>query len=399
MAGGSGKWYGQKESETMKNGGIGGGRPKNRIWEWAGYYLWTLPAVVLVMFFLIIPTFQTIYLSLHEKVTFSESKLHESLLNELQAVSGKAVNRNDIIRRFSGWERAVRKIGADYRIQIPAGDIDDEMTVKDTAELLTAAIIQTRQSKGEAERFVGLKNYRTMAGDPRMRKALENNLLWLVVFTTATVILGLGIAALADRVRWGTAAKTIIFLPMAISGAAAGVIWNFMYFKDVNTGTINAIIRIFNRSFTGIAFLGRPELVNLALIVAGVWMQVGFCTVIFSAALKAVPLELIEMARIEGAKNFEIFLKIELPVIQSTIVVVITQMVLWVLRVFDIIYALTKGGPFNSSEVLANRMYMTAFNENNFQYAAAMAVVLFVAVIPILFMNIRNLAYEESVRV
>jgi alpha-glucoside transport system permease protein len=117
-----------------------------------------------------------------------------------------------------------------------------------------------------------------------------------------------------------------------------------------------------------------------------------------SAALRAVPTELIEMARIEGARNLQIFFRIELPVIRSTIVVVVTQMILWVLRVFDIIYALTKGGPFNSSEVIANRMYMTAFNENNFQYAAAMAVILFIAVIPILWMNVRNLAYEESVR-
>jgi alpha-glucoside transport system permease protein len=398
MAGSSGKQYGQKESESMKSDDNGSGVQKNPIWEWAGYYLWILPAMVLVIFFLIIPTFQTIYLSLHEKITFSERELHERLLSELQGVSGEAVTRNDILRRLPGWERAVRKAGAAYGIKIPAGDIDEGMTVKDTAELMTAAVIQNRQSKGEAERFSGLKNYRVMIDDPRMRTALGNNLLWLVVFTAVTVILGLGIAALADRVRWGTVAQTIIFLPMAISGVAAGIIWNFMYFKDVNTGTVNAIIRIINRSFTGIAFLGRPELVNLALIGAGVWMQVGFGTVIFSAALKAVPLELIEMARMEGANSWQIFVRIELPVIRSTIVVVVTQMILWVLRVFDIIYALTQGGPFGSSEVLANRMYMTAFNENNFQYAAAMAVVLFIAVIPILLMNIRNLAYEESVR-
>jgi alpha-glucoside transport system permease protein len=386
-----------KEGGGMQSS-INGARQKSRIPEWAGYYLWIMPAVILVLFFLIIPTFQTIYLSLHEKVTFSESLLKENLLNELQIVGGKAVSRNDVIRRISGWEKAVRKVLAIYKVQISLSDINAEMTVKDTTQLLTAAIIQTQQSKGESERFAGLKNYRAMGKDPRMRMAFGNNLIWLVVFTTVTVLMGLGIAGLADRVKWGTVAKTIIFLPMAISGVAAGVIWNFMYFKDVDKGTVNAVIRLFNHGFAGIAFLGRPDLVNLALIVAGVWMQVGFCTVIFSAALKAVPVELIEMARIEGAKHFQIFLKIELPVIQSTIVVVVTQMILWVLRVFDIIYTLTKGGPFNSSEVLANRMYMTAFNENNFQYAAAMAVVLLIAVVPILFMNIRNLAYEESVR-
>jgi alpha-glucoside transport system permease protein len=376
----------------------GAGLRLKRIREWAGYYLWILPAAVLVTVFLIVPTFQTIFLSLHEKVTFSESQLKTSLLTELQTASGQVVTRNDVIRRIPGWKRAVRKVAAVYRVRIPFGEIDAEMTAQDTTELMIATIIQSRKSKGEIQRFTGLGNYRAMVNDPQMQTAFRNNLIWLVIFTTLTVVLGLGIAALTDRVKWGRVAKTIIFLPMAISGVAAGVIWNFMYFKDVNTGTVNAIIRLFHRNFAGIAFLGRPDLVNLALIIAGVWMQVGFCTVIFSAALKAVPMELIEMARIEGAHNLQIFFRIELPVIQSTIVVVITQMILWVLRVFDIIYALTKGGPFNSSEVIANRMYMTAFNENNFQYAAAMAVILFIAVIPILWMNIRNLAYEESVR-
>jgi alpha-glucoside transport system permease protein len=376
----------------------GAGLRLKRIREWAGYYLWILPAAVLVTVFLIVPTFQTIFLSLHEKVTFSESQLKTSLLTELQTASGQVVTRNDVIRRIPGWKRAVRKVAAVYRVRIPFGEIDAEMTAQDTTELMIATIIQSRKSKGEIQRFTGLGNYWAMVNDPQMQTAFRNNLIWLVIFTTLTVVLGLGIAALTDRVKWGRVAKTIIFLPMAISGVAAGVIWNFMYFKDVNTGTVNAIIRLFHRNFAGIAFLGRPDLVNLALIIAGVWMQVGFCTVIFSAALKAVPMELIEMARIEGAHNLQIFFRIELPVIQSTIVVVITQMILWVLRVFDIIYALTKGGPFNSSEVIANRMYMTAFNENNFQYAAAMAVILFIAVIPILWMNIRNLAYEESVR-
>jgi alpha-glucoside transport system permease protein len=376
----------------------GAGLRLKRIREWAGYYLWILPAAVLVTVFLIVPTFQTIFLSLHEKVTFSESQLKTSLLTELQTASGQVVTRNDVIRRIPGWKRAVCKVAAVYRVRIPFGEIDAEMTAQDTTELMIATIIQSRKSKGEIQRFTGLGNYRAMVNDPQMQTAFRNNLIWLVIFTTLTVVLGLGIAALTDRVKWGRVAKTIIFLPMAISGVAAGVIWNFMYFKDVNTGTVNAIIRLFHRNFAGIAFLGRPDLVNLALIIAGVWMQVGFCTVIFSAALKAVPMELIEMARIEGAHNLQIFFRIELPVIQSTIVVVITQMILWVLRVFDIIYALTKGGPFNSSEVIANRMYMTAFNENNFQYAAAMAVILFIAVIPILWMNIRNLAYEESVR-
>jgi alpha-glucoside transport system permease protein len=371
---------------------------KSRMLEYMGYYIWILPAVLLVLFFLVLPTFQTIYLSLHQKITFSESELKQNLIQQLQTASGKDVSRNDVIHQIPGWKKAVDRLLAQYRIRIAPGEINDAMTVKDTVELLIMALNQARETEGRDQQFVGLKNYFEMSSDQNMRTAFKNNLVWLVLFTGFTVTLGLVIASLADRVKWSTVAKTIIFLPMAISGVASGVIWNFMYFKDVNTGTINAMIKLFQHNFTGIAFLGRPDLVNVALIIAGVWMQVGFCTVIFSAALKAVPMELIEMARLEGAKPFQIFFKIEIPMIRSTVVVVITQMILWVLRVFDIIYALTKGGPFNSSEVIANRMYMTAFSENNLQYAAAMAVILFIAVVPILIMNIRNLAYEESVR-
>jgi alpha-glucoside transport system permease protein len=374
-------------------------RRKKRFFEVLGLYLWTLPALVLIITFLVWPTLQTIRLSLHEEVTFSEHELTRNLMAELKTESGMEVRRSDLIHDFPGWERAVQSVLSAYDLEMAGDQIGDTMTVRDTAQMLTMAITQQWQAKGRQERFVGLKNYLTMVKDQTMQVAFKNNLLWLIVFTVFTVVLGLLIATLTERVRWATLGKTIIFIPMAISGVASGVIWNFMYFKDVKTGTINALLNLLPlENFQGIAFLGRPDLVNVALIAAAVWMQVGFCTVIFSAALKAVPVELLEMARIEGAKNVQIFFRIEIPLIFSTIVVVITQMIIWVLKVFDIIYTLTKGGPFHSSEVVANRMYMTAFNENNFQYAAAMAVVLFIAVIPVLVLNIRNLAYEESIR-
>ncbi len=376
---------------------------------WLEYYLWMLPAIILVLFFLVLPTFQTIILSLHQEVKFSESEFRQSFEKQLAAESGQEISRRDLFEEIPGGEKVLQETLKNYKIKIAPDDINEEMTVKDTVEMLTATIYQTRQAKGGGQEFSGFKNYFKMFNDDAMLIAFRNNLIWLVFFTIFTVILGLLIASLADRVKWATLAKTIIFLPMAISGAAAAVIWNFMYFKDVHTGTINAMANtilnllekmnlISNNTFTGIAFLGRPDLVNIALIAAGIWMQVGFSTVIFSAALKSVPNSLIEMAHIEGANAIQIFFKIEIPIIQSTIVLVITQMIMWVLKIFDIIYTLTQGGPFNSSEVIANRIYLTAFNQNNFHYASAMAVILFLAVIPVLFMNIRNLAYEETVR-
>jgi alpha-glucoside transport system permease protein len=364
-------------------------------------YLWMAPAIILIFFFLVLPTFQTIKLSLHEKISFSEREARELLQSELQNIKGAEVALTDKIQEIAGWEQAIAKIEDQYKVTVAYEDISDTMTVKQTAELLTVTVntaLRQEQSGVGLQRFVGLKNYTRMLEDPEMKLALRNNLYWLVLFTIFVVIAGMLIAVLSDKVSWGKLAKTIIFMPMAISGAAGGVIWYFMYQKDVSTGTINAIINVFNPQFEGIAFLGEARLVTFALIAVGVWMQVGFCTVLFSAALQSVPVSLIEMARIEGANSLQIFFRIELPYIWSTVVLVITQMIMWVLKVFDIVFTMTHGGPFGASEVLANRIYRTDFNLGNFNYGSAMAVILFIAIIPVLILNIRNLSREESIR-
>lgn len=365
-----------------------------------GQYLWMAPAIVLILLFLVWPTLQTINLSLHEKISFSEGESKQVLLKELQAAKGKTVDLKEKVQQIPGWERAVATIAARYGVTVAPGDINADMTVKDTAEMLTVTVNQAlRQQTGIGpQRFVGLKNYFRMWQDSEMLVAFRNNLYWLVLFTLFTVTAGLLIAALADKTSWGTLAKTIIFLPMAISGAAAGVIWYFMYQKDIHTGTINAVISLFSSKFGGIAFLGEANLVTFALIAVGIWMQVGFCTVLFSAALQAVPAELPEAARIDGAKSSQVFFRIELPYIWSTVVLVVTQMIMWVLKVFDIVYTMTHGGPYGASEVIANRIYRTDFNLGDFHYGSAMAVILFIAIIPVLFLNIRNLSREESIR-
>jgi len=364
-------------------------------------YLWMAPAIILIFFFLVLPTFQTIKLSLQEKISFSEGEAKALLQSELKIVKGTEVALTDKIHEIAGWEQAVAKIEDQYGVAVVYEDIGANMTVKQTAELLTMTVNQALRQEGSGvgpQRFVGLKNYARMLDDPEMKVALRNNLYWLVLFTLFTVVAGMVIAVLSDKVRWGKLAKTIFFVPMAISGAAGGVIWYFMYQKDVNTGTINAIIHLFNPQFEGIAFLGEAGLVTFALIAVGVWMQVGFCTVLFSAALQSVPVELNEMARIEGANSLQIFFRIELPYIWSTVVLVITQMIMWVLKVFDIVFTMTHGGPFGASEVIANRIYRTDFNLGDFNYGSAMAVILFIAIIPVLILNIRNLSREESIR-
>ncbi len=240
--------------------------------------------------------------------------------------------------------------------------------------------------------FVGLKNYLFIFTDKTMLTALRNNLLWLVFVTLVTVTLGLLIAVLTDRIRYESVAKAFIFLPMAISAVAAGVIWKFMYeFRPRGTpqiGTVNAILTTVNPSFEPKAWLFNPPINNFALMVVYIWIWTGFCMVILSAALKGIPDSLLEAARIDGANEWTIFWRIIIPTMSSTIVVVATTMVINVLKVFDIVYVMTNGTL--GTEVIANRMYKEMFNFHNFGRASAIAVILLLAIIPVMLVNIRK---------
>ena len=200
-------------------------------YEWLGYYLWLLPAIVLILVFLVIPTIQTFYLSLHQPVTFSESEFRRQFTDDLKKAGGREVNSADLIEQVPNWRQVADSYSDQYKIHIAPGDINGEMTVKETAEMMIVAINTSRQGEDGGQQFAGLRNYSEMIHDSTMLTAFKNNLIWLVVFTILTVVLGLFIATLADKVPWSTLAKTVIFLPMAISGAASAVIWNFMYFK------------------------------------------------------------------------------------------------------------------------------------------------------------------------
>jgi len=203
--------------------------------------------------------------------------------------------------------------------------------------------------------------------------------------------MGLLIAVLTDKVRYEAVAKAFIFLPMAISFVAAGVIWKFMYeFKPRGTpqiGTINAVLTAFG-SFQPQAWLFNPRINNWALIVVGIWMWTGFAMVILSAGIKSIPSEIIEAARIDGAPEFQIFLRITLPLIKSTMVVITTTLVINVLKIFDIVYVMTNG--ILDTDVIANRMYKEMFSFLNFGMASALAVILLIAIIPVMLLNIKR---------
>ena len=246
--------------------------------------------------------------------------------------------------------------------------------------------------------FVFLDNYRHIFTDRNMLVVLRNNIIWLILGTAFTVFLGLVIAMLADRVRIESLVKSAIFIPMAISFVGAGVIWNFMYqftpAGTTQTGLLNALVtRI---GLAPQAWLIDERINNLALIAVYVWMWTGFCMVILSAALKGVPTDVIEAARMDGASELNIFFRVIVPMISPTIAVVATTMVINVLKIFDIVYVMT-GGNFNTS-VVAYEYYRQAFNFNDFGISSALAVVLLLAVIPIIYFNIRRFRAQEAER-
>ena len=246
-----------------------------------------------------------------------------------------------------------------------------------------------------SSKFVGLANFAYIFTDSSMLIVLRNNLLWLVFFTLVTVTLGLLIAVLTDRVRYEAAAKALIFLPMAVSFVAAGVIWKFMYqFQpkgQPQVGTLNAILSVFP-SFQPQAWLANTSENNWALIAVGVWMWTGFAMVILSAGLKGIPVSLLEAARIDGANELQVFFRVTVPLLWSTITVVTTTLLINVLKIFDIIYVMTNGNL--GTEVIANRMYKEMFNYQDFGRASAIAVILLVAIIPVMVLNIKRFGQQ-----
>lgn len=262
-------------------------------------------------------------------------------------------------------------------------------------------VIRSFQSKSPLDpHWVGFDNYKWFFTSSDALGSLLNNVLWVVLLTGLTVGLGLVIAVLVDRVKYESIAKSIVFLPLAISMVAAGVIWKFMYdYRPegvAQTGTVNAVL-------SGIGIGPVPwlqtsgwRLSTLALIVIMVWMWTGFAMVIISAALKGIDAELLEAARVDGANEWQVFRKVTLPLLAPTLAVVSTTMIITSLKTFDIVYTLTNGN--YDTEVVANLMVKEMFTFGDFGRASAVAVVLLLAIIPIMAFNVRQFRSQEEMR-
>jgi len=250
-----------------------------------------------------------------------------------------------------------------------------------------------------SENFVGFDNYIWAFTIPEIQIVLRNTVLWVIFVPLLSTLIGLSIAYMTDRMKRAGVVKSLIFMPMAISFVGASVIWGFVYNfepsdKKPEIGLLNAILRSLGMESQN--WMLNAPLNTFLLIVVLVWIQTGFAMVILSAAMKNVPDEVVEAAMLDGASNWSRFIRVTLPMIRGTVVVVLTTITIATLKVFDIVRTMT-GGNFQTN-VIANEMYAQSFRQLNYGQGSTLAVVLFIAVIPIIWYNIRQLKLERTER-
>ncbi|MGB4778919.1 carbohydrate ABC transporter permease [Microbacterium sp.] len=265
------------------------------------------------------------------------------------------------------------------------------------------SFMQQSQRRGEAARFVGLDNYLSLFTDPNFLGVLLNNLLWVLVVPVAAVVIGLLVAILTDRLgrKRETTFKSMIFLPMAISGVAAAVTWRFIYFYapegQPQIYLLNAIwTTVTGQSPVTWLTIDTGRMNSFLIMIIAIWLQVGFAMVLLSAAIKGVPEETIEAGRLDGASERRLFFSVIVPQIRGTIIAVFVTVVIFVMKIFDIIYAMT-GGQYNTS-VLAVEFYTQLFSFQNPGKAAAVVVVLMIAVVPLIVYQVRSYKSQEELR-
>ncbi|PKO05159.1 MAG: ABC transporter [Chloroflexi bacterium HGW-Chloroflexi-3] len=246
--------------------------------------------------------------------------------------------------------------------------------------------------------FVGIDNYIFALTDRIMLEAFRNNLLWMIFGTFFSVSLGLIIAVMADRSRFENLYKIIIFMPMAISFVGAGVIWKFIYTYRgegagiAEIGLLNAIVIVLGG--TSQPWLQQPPWNNFFLIVIMVWLQTGYTMVILSSAIKGIPAELLEAARVDGSNELHIFFNIIIPTIKGTLITVSTTILIFSLKLFDIVRVMT-GGNYGTN-VIANEFYLQRFTYGNAGRASAIAIILLVAVVPVMIYNLRQFRERKA---
>ncbi len=251
----------------------------------------------------------------------------------------------------------------------------------------------------DSTRFIGLTNYTWAFTTDSIREVLLNTLVWIIVAPVLATLLGLTLALLVDRLRRQAVYKSLIFMPMAVSFVGASIIWRFVYEardpSEAQIGLLSQVVIWLGWHDPPNWILSHP-LNNGLLMVIMIWVETGFAMVVLSAAIKAIPTEIIEAVRIDGARAGQIFYYVTVPMIRNTLVVVLTTVMITTLKVFDIVRTMT-GGNFGT-QVLANEMYSQSFVQFNVGRGGALAVILFVAVLPLVGYNIYQLNQERGIR-
>ena len=291
------------------------------------------------------------------------------------------------------WEDRVKP----YLFLLPALAVLGLYLIYPTIQTFVYSFANNRSTE-----FVGFDNYVNLLGSANFRQTLFNTLLWILVAPAATIVIGLAIASLADRLkpRAEKTAKTFIFLPLAIGAVSAGAIWRFVY--QANPPNQNQI-GLLNGIWTGLGGdpvqwlqLSTLRTNSFLLMVILLWIQVGFAMVLLSAAIKAVPTETLEAARLDGAGEGAIFFRIVVPQIRTTLITVYITVLIGVLKTFDIVYVMTNGN-FNTN-IIAVEFFNQLFTNRNNGYAAAIVVMLLIAMLPILVFQVRQFRAEEAAR-
>jgi alpha-glucoside transport system permease protein len=259
-------------------------------------------------------------------------------------------------------------------------------------------IIRSLQDK-LGKNFIGLDNYAWFFGNSQEISTLFNTLLWVVLLPIMTVGVGLLIAVVVDRVKYESIAKSVIFMPLAISATAAGVIWFFMYLwqppGQPQVGTLNALIGVVGAGPVDFRQTTDFRVNTIMLVGVMAWMWTGFAMVIISAAYKGISPELMEASRVDGASEWQVFRNIVWPLLVPTIAVITTTMIITALKAFDIVYVMS-GGNFDTSVIALEMWRQVGFGQLG--RSAAVAVILLLAIIPVMVFNIRNFRAQEAIR-
>jgi alpha-glucoside transport system permease protein len=330
-------------------------------------------------------------------------RLLQGLVAVIVGVGGAGLLFYFINMLVEGLPKKLSEGAIPYAFLLPALLLIGMMLIYPTVQTINYSF-----ADADSEAYIGLENYFDIFADPDFRESIVNNILWLLIVPSVTVVIGVIVAVLADKLSTTgeKVSKSLIFVPMAISFVGAASIWSLIYAYnppgDNQTGLLNAlwlwVTDLFAAAAQPVAWLSVSDfsLNDLLLMLIVIWLQAGFAMILLSSAIKGVPEDTIEAARIDGASEFQIFRKVVIPQIRGTMITVYITVLILVLKIFDIVYVTTNGR--DGTNVIANLFFQEIFRTGNNGIASAIVVILLIAVMPVLIYQVRHFRREEMER-